>query len=277
VDHAVMNLDGKLALVTGAGSGIGRATATAFARAGAHLVVCDVDAARVRDVAAELGDRCVLARALDVGDREAMATLADEVHALQPALDVLVNNAGVAVGGGILDTPLESWDWLLRVNQMGVIHGCHFFAPAMAARRSGHIVNISSMFGYFAPPGVVAYVASKFSVLGMSLSMRSELAPHGVGVTAICPGMIATNIIHGSRMTPTMGGIRDKVAETFAKRGAPPAKVAAAIVDAVKKDRAVVPVAPEAWAMWGLMRAMPSVAVKLGTRMQGAWQSGKRI
>jgi NAD(P)-dependent dehydrogenase (short-subunit alcohol dehydrogenase family) len=134
VDHALMNLDGKLALVTGAGSGIGRATATAFARAGAHLVVCDVDAARVRDVAAELGDRCVLARALDVGDREAMAALADEVHALQPALDVLVNNAGVAVGGGILDTPLESWDWLLRVNQMGVIHGCHFFATFSASR-----------------------------------------------------------------------------------------------------------------------------------------------
>lgn len=272
-----MKLDGKLALVTGAGSGIGRATANALARAGAHLVVCDVDPARTRDVAAELGDRCVLARAVDVGDRAAMAALAEEVHTLQPALDVLVNNAGVAVGGGILDTPLESWDWLLRVNLMGVIHGCHFFTPAMAARKSGHVVNVSSMFGYFAPPGVVAYVASKFGVLGMSLSMRSELAPQGIGVTAVCPGMIATNIIHGSKMTPTMGGIRDKVAETFAKRGAPPAKVAAAIVDAIRRDKAVVPVAPEAWVTWGLMRAMPTVAVKLGSRLQGAWQNGKRM
>ena len=270
-----MNLEGKLALVTGAGSGIGRATAGALAAAGARLVVCDVDPARTDDVAAELGDRCVLARPVDVGDRAAMAAFADEVHAIQPALDVIVNNAGVAVGGGILDTPLESWDWLLRVNLMGVIHGCHFFVPPMAAQKRGHVVNVSSMFGYFAPPGVVAYAASKFGVLGMSLSMRSELAAHGVGVTAICPGMIATNIIHGSRLNPTLSSLRDKVADTFAKRGAPPTKVAAAIVSAIRRDRAVVPVAPEAWLTWGLMRAVPSVAVHLGGRLHDAWTNGR--
>jgi NAD(P)-dependent dehydrogenase (short-subunit alcohol dehydrogenase family) len=264
-----MKLDGKLALVTGAGSGIGRATATALAEAGAHLVVCDVDPDRTRDVAAELGDACVLARPVDVGDRGAMQAFADEVHRLQPALDVLVNNAGVGVGGGILDTPLESWDWLLRVNLMGVVHGCHFFAPAMAARGSGHIVNVSSIFGYFASPSVVAYVASKFAVLGMSMAMRGELAAHGVGVTAICPGLIATNIIHGSRMSETLDTVRGKVADTFAKRGAPPSKVAAAIVRAVRRDRAVVPVAPEAWLAWGLTRALPGVSARFGGRLEG--------
>jgi len=265
-----MKLDGKLALVTGAGSGIGRATTDALARAGARLIVCDVDPARTAEVAAELGDRCVLAKAVDVGDRAQMAAFADEVHGITPALDVLVNNAGVAVAGGILDTSLDQWDWLLRVNLMGVVHGCHFFAPKMVERGSGHIVNVSSIFGYFAPPSVVAYVASKFAVLGMSMSMRGELSPRGVGVTAICPGLIATNIIHGSQMSEKMNGMRDKVAGTFAKRGAPPSKVAAAIISAVRHDRAVVPVAAEAWLVWGLVRAAPSVAVRVGGRLHDA-------
>jgi NAD(P)-dependent dehydrogenase (short-subunit alcohol dehydrogenase family) len=274
---ATMDLAGKLVLVTGAGSGIGRATAVAAAARGARVVVCDVDPARTAAVADELGDRCALSRAVDVGDRAQMAALAADVHRIAPALDVLVNNAGVAVGGGILDTTLDDWDWLLRVNQLGVIHGCHYFVPAMAARRRGHVVNLSSMFGYFAPPGVVAYATSKFGVLGMSLSMRAELAPHGIGVSAICPGMIATNIVNGSRVASAMGGLRHKVAETFARRGAPPAKVAAAIVDAVRRNRAVVPVAPEAWLTWGMTRAAPALAVELGARIQAAWTSGKRM
>src|SRR5262249_25617561 len=104
-----MELDGKLALVTGAGSGIGRATANALAARGARLIVCDVDAARTQDVASELGARCVMSRAVDVGDRAAMIAFAEQVHEIG-TLDVLVNNAGVAVGGGILDTTLENWD-----------------------------------------------------------------------------------------------------------------------------------------------------------------------
>jgi NAD(P)-dependent dehydrogenase (short-subunit alcohol dehydrogenase family) len=270
-----MDLDGKLALVTGAGSGIGRATALALARRGARLVVCDVDAGRTAAVAAELGDRCVLSRPVDVGDRAAMAALAGDVHRLAPALDVLVNNAGVAVAGGVLDTSLDDWDWLLRVNLLGVIHGCHFFVPPMVARRTGQVVNLSSMFGYFAPPGVVAYVASKFGVLGMSMSMRAELAGHGVGVSAICPGMIATRIVEDSRGAPP-AGLRDKVAATFARRGAPPARVADAIVDAVRHNRAVVPVAPEAWVAWGIARLVPGLGVRLGGRLRDAW-AGKRM
>jgi NAD(P)-dependent dehydrogenase (short-subunit alcohol dehydrogenase family) len=269
-------MQGKLAVVTGAGSGIGRATALAFAKAGARVVVCDVDADRTADVAAELGDRCALSRAVDVGDRAAFTALAEAAHGIGH-VDVLVNNAGVAVGGGILDTSLADWDWLLRVNLMGVVHGCHLFAPKMAERGRGHIVNVSSMFGYFAPPGVVAYVASKFGVLGMSLSMRAELAPKGVGVSAICPGMIATNIIQGSRMYGQNATMREKVAATFARKGAPPSKVADAILEAVTKNRAVVPVAPEAWLAWGLTRLAPTIAPKLGARMQDAWASGKRV
>lgn len=269
IDRSAMNLDGKLVLVTGAGSGIGRATAAAFARKGARLVVCDVSAARLQEVADELGGQCAMSRVVDVGDRAAMTAFADEVHRLG-ALDVLVNNAGVAVGGGILDTPLDSWDWLLRVNLHGVIHGCHLFAPRMVERRSGHIVNLSSIFGYFAPPSVIAYVTSKFAVLGMSMSMRAELAPFGVGVTAMCPGLIKTNIVEGSRIAGSLSPARDKVAGIFARRGSPPERVADAILSAVEHNRAVVPVAPEAWAMWGLVRLAPSLGTRIGQRLQGA-------
>jgi len=270
-----MEIQGKLALVTGAGSGIGRATALAFAKQGARVIVTDIDAARVEEAKGELGSACLLAKRVDVADRAAMKAFADEVHALVPAVDVLVNNAGVAVGGGILDTTLENWDWLLGVNLMGVVHGCHFFVPKMVERRSGHVINVSSMFGDFAPPGVAAYVASKHAVLGLSMSMRAELAGSGIGVSAICPGMIATNIVKDSRLAAAQVGLRAKVVDTFSKRGAPPSKVADAIIQAVRKDRAVVPVAPEAWASWGIMRLAPTLAVRLGARIQNAWQSGK--
>ena len=141
-----MKLQDKLVVVTGAGSGIGRATAQAFAAEGARVAVCDVDQARLDTLAAELGARVVLARKVDVADRAQMAAFAGEVHAHDAAVDVVVNNAGVAVGASFLDTSLDDWDWLLGVNLRGVVHGCHFFAkPMVAAGRRGHVVNVSSL------------------------------------------------------------------------------------------------------------------------------------
>ena len=126
-------------------------------------------------LAAELGDRTLLVRKVDVSDRLAMRLFADEVHELAPAADVIVNNAGVAVGGTFLDTSLDDWDWLLGVNLRGVVHGCHFFIPKMVARGTGgHVVNISSILGIYPAPNVTAYVASKFAVRGLSLSLRAR-------------------------------------------------------------------------------------------------------
>jgi NAD(P)-dependent dehydrogenase (short-subunit alcohol dehydrogenase family) len=162
---------GKLGLVTGAASGIGRATAVALARAGADLVICDVNAAGLEETAGTIRGlgRQTLARTVDVARRDAMEAFAAEVHAAHPAVDILVNNAGVGLGGGLLDTTLEDWDWIVGINVMGVVHGCHFFVPPMVRRgRGGHVVNVSSGAAFAAPSSLVAYAATKFAVFGLS-------------------------------------------------------------------------------------------------------------
>nr|HEX4318625.1 SDR family NAD(P)-dependent oxidoreductase [Kofleriaceae bacterium] len=259
------NLAGKIVVVTGAGSGIGRATAHAFANLGARVALCDVDRARVDAMRGELGERAVVASVVDVADRAQMQRFADDIHGHCDAVDVVVNNAGVAVGGTFLDTSLDDWDWLLGINLRGVVHGCHMFVPKMVARgQGGHVVNISSVFGLYAPPGVSAYVASKFAVLGMSKSLRAELAPHRIGVTAICPGMIATQIVGDGRMYGDAGAGQQKMAKTFAKRGLPPERVAAAIVDSVRTNPDVRPVGRDSWALYALTRLAPTATAKIG-------------
>jgi NADP-dependent 3-hydroxy acid dehydrogenase YdfG len=259
----------KVVVVTGAGSGIGRATALGFAKAGARLAVCDVDQARLDSLATVLGDRALLVRKVDVSDRAQMAAFANAVHALVPAADVIVNNAGVGLGGSFLDTSLDDWDWLLGVNLRGVVHGCHFFIPKMVERGTGgHVVNVSSILGIYPAPGVTAYVASKFAVRGLSQSLRAELAPHKIGVTAICPGMIATSIIDDGRMNGDIGSRKTKVSSTFRERGAPPTKVAEAIFDAVRTNPAIRPVGADAWAIYALGRVAPRTLHRLAGTLQ---------
>ncbi len=264
------NLNDSTALVTGAGSGIGRAIALALAKAGARLVLCDVDEVGLASVEAELPrGRCLMAELVDVSDREAMQAFADQVHARVDALDVLVNNAGVGLAGGMLETSLDDWEWVLSVNLWGVIHGCHHFTPQMAERGRGHVVNISSMLGYFGQPGAIGYVTSKFAVLGLSESLRGELAERDVGVSTICPGIIRTNIIRDTRFSEAnRESQRDDIEEAYARRDYGPDKVAKAVLSAIRRNRAVVPVTPESWALYGLKRALPGVTEPVGRWLQ---------
>ena len=262
-----MKLVGKTVVVTGAGSGIGRATALAFARDGARIAACDVDQPRLDALAAELGERALVVRKVDVADRAQMSAFADAVHAAVPAADVVVNNAGVAVGATFLDTTLDDWDWLLGINLRGVVHGCHFFVRPMVERRTGHVINISSIFGIYPAPNVTAYVASKFAVLGFSQSLRTELAPHHIGVTAICPGMINTAIVADSRMAGALADRKSNVVETF-KKGTSPDRVAEVILDAVGTNPAVRTVGRDAWAIHQLTKLAPRAAQRLGNTLQ---------
>jgi NAD(P)-dependent dehydrogenase (short-subunit alcohol dehydrogenase family) len=245
----------KLALVTGAGSGIGRATALALAGAGARVVAVDVDEARVAEIERKLGDRCLLARRVDVSKKEEVRALAEQVHAASGALDLLINNAGVGHSGGVLNSKLEDWEWVLGANLWGVVHGCHFFVPAMVERGvGGHVVNVASTFGLVAAAGVAPYCTTKFAVLGLTESLRAELAPHRIGVSAICPGVIDTDIIARGRFTDEAK--RARALRAF-RRGHAPELVAGAILRAIRRNLAVVPVGSEAWLAWLGKRLSP--------------------
>ena len=271
------NLEGRSALVTGAGSGIGKETALLLARRGAQLFLCDVNEqglAETEGAARKLG-REVVARRVDVSKREEMRAFAEAVHGRVEAVDLLVNNAGVGIGGGFLDTSLEDWDWIVGINLMGVVHGCHFFVPPMVKRgRGGHVVNLSSAAGYLATAALAAYCTTKFGVLGLSEALREELRPHGIGVTAICPGIVNTNI---TRTSPLRGAAdtpetRERMVQMYQRRNYGPERVAMNLLRAVQRNRAVAPITPEAWGMYVLKRLSPSltswVSRRLGQRLE---------
>jgi len=267
-----MSFAGRTALVTGAASGIGRETALAFARAGANLVVCDLNGPGVEQTAADaraLG-RSALARTVDVSRRDAMEAFAAEVQKEVGAVDVLMNNAGVGLGARFLETTLEDWEWIVSINLWGVIYGCHFFVPPMVARgKGGHVVNVSSVAGFLASDPLSAYSTTKFGVFGLSEALRSELRPHGIGVTTVCPGIINTPItssspLRGPEATPAA---RAYMIETYRRRNYPPERVAENILRAVQRDRAVAPISPEAWIMYALKRLSPGLVAWVDRRM----------
>jgi len=260
----VRDLGGRTALVTGAASGIGRATALECARRGADVVICDVDDTGLDAVEEEIRSlgREVLARRVDVGSREQVGALAEEVHSRVEAVDLLVNNAGVGLGALFLDTSLEDWEWIARINLFGVVHGCHFFVPAMVKRGTGgHVVNVASAVAYAPLPAQSAYAATKFAVLGLSESLGAELAAHGIGVTAVCPGFIDTAIVETARLKGKVATSenRRRTLAFYRRRGYTPERVAGNILKAVGRKRAVAPISAESWLMYYGMRLVPGL------------------
>lgn len=250
-------------LVTGAGSGIGRATALAFAAEGAHVLATDISeqtVAETQSLIEAAGGRCDTYVA-DVGDEVSMQQLADTVHQKHGSLDVLVNNAGIGAAGRFLDTTISTWDRVHRINVKGVMIGCRVFLPEMIKRgQGGHVVNLASMAAYFAAPDMPIYNASKYAVLGFSESLRSDMKDHGIGVSAICPGVVYTNIVQTSTIEGRAAAWQDKAVEFYRKRNYLPDGVAKAILKAVRRNVAVMPVTPEAWLMYYLKRFLPGLA-----------------
>ncbi|MCX4959489.1 SDR family oxidoreductase [Streptomyces virginiae] len=250
---------GQLVLVTGAASGIGRATAFAFAEAGARVVAVDRDAegaARTADMSRLVGAAEAWAECVDVSDEQAMEKLAAKVAAEYGIVDVLVNNAGIGLSGSFLDTTAEDWKKVLDVNLWGVIHGCRIFGKQMAERgQGGHIVNTASAAAYLPSRTLPAYSTSKAAVLMLSECLRAELASKSIGVSAICPGIVNTNITTTSRFAGVDEAEekrrQERSSRLYGLRNFPPEKVADAILRAVVRNEAVVPVTPESkGALW---------------------------
>lgn len=256
---------GQLVLVTGAAGGIGRATAFAFAEAGAQVVAVDRDAdgaARTAELARLIGAPAAWAETVDVSDEQAMEKLAEKVAAEYGIVDVLVNNAGIGLSGSFLETTAEDWRHVLDVNLWGVIHGCRLFGKQMAERgQGGHIVNTASAAAYQPSRALPAYSTSKAAVLMLSECLRAEFAEKSIGVSAVCPGIVNTNITATTHFAGTDAAqeqrLRKRTSKLYGVRNYPPEKVAEAILRAVVRNQAVVPVTPESHAARFLSRLSP--------------------
>jgi len=259
--------DGKVAVVTGAGSGIGRALAIELGRSGAKLAISDVDT----DGLAATEERLIAIGApvkvdgLDVTEREAFYEYADAVIRHYGTVNQVYNNAGIAFRGDILATQFKDLERVMDVDYWGVVNGTKVFLPHLIASGDGHIVNISSVFGLLAVPGQAAYNAAKFAVRGFTEALRQEMivADHPVKVTCVHPGGIRTAIARNA--TVAEGLDKDKLANTFDKRLAStsPQKAARVILDGVRKNRARVLVGNDAVALDILARATGSAYQRL--------------
>ncbi|WP_227012825.1 MULTISPECIES: SDR family oxidoreductase [unclassified Pseudonocardia] len=271
-DRAV-RWDGGLAVVTGAGSGIGRATALAFAARGSRVVVADLSADGAAETVAQVeraGGRAV-AHTVDVADDTAVAELAGRVAAEHGVPDVVVNNAGIAVAGPFAETTLAEWQRIVDVNLWGVVHCCrHFGALLTEHGEGGHIVNTASAAAFLPSRALPAYATTKAAVLMLSECLRAELADAGVGVTALCPGFVDTPITAHTRFAGTgddeQDARRHAAGAAYARRGYTPERVARRLVRAVEGDLPLAPVTAEAHAGLlasrlapGLLRAVARV------------------
>jgi short-subunit dehydrogenase len=242
----------KVVVITGAAHGLGEATARAFAARGARLALCDIDGEGLQRVKGELEALGVevLTRIVDVTQPQQFQEFSARVYKEFGQVDVLVNNAGVVLAGRMEDMTLEDWKWIVDINIWGVVHGTHFFYPRMARRGSGHIVNIASAAGLIPLTLLSAYSGTKSAVVSMTRVWRAEGALHGVGFTAVCPGVMNTNIANSVRIrTGTefkkISPPGEKVNRLLASKRYDPANVAEAVVRAVEKNKSVVPVGIE--------------------------------
>jgi NAD(P)-dependent dehydrogenase (short-subunit alcohol dehydrogenase family) len=228
------NFNGKVVVITGAASGIGRAVARAFSKEGARLHLVDIDADGVKSLAKELN---AAAHVVDCSKARAVEALAGEVFAAEGRVDVLCNNAGVVCGGPVEEIPLSDWRWAIDVNLWGVIHGVRAFVPRMLEQGSdGHIVNTASMAGLVPFPFVAPYVASKSAVAGLSEALDCELAPRGIRVSALCPGAVKTNVMRAGRLK-LPGTWTERIIGLVESRGATPQQAAKDVLAAVRKQR----------------------------------------
>jgi NAD(P)-dependent dehydrogenase (short-subunit alcohol dehydrogenase family)/pimeloyl-ACP methyl ester carboxylesterase len=267
VQSGPRDVQGKLALVTGAGAGIGRATAVELARQGADtVVVVDRDLAAAQETVAAVRDAGAGAAAYqaDVSDEAAINALAAQVNNDHGVVDILVNNAGIGMAGRFLETTPANWDNILGVNLRGVLNGSRAFASQMVARgQGGTIINVSSAAAFLPSKSMIAYGTTKAAVLAFSESLRADLADDGITVTAVCPGFVNTNIakntVYAGMTSDQQDTARHKADAAYRRRNYTPEATARAIVKAVRSGPPVLPIAAESRVGYAMRRISPSL------------------
>lgn len=259
-------LKGRVAVVTGAASGIGRATAVLLGQRGCRLAISDIDAAglvETQKLVEATGVKCTT-HIVDVSKREQMASFVGEVQQAHGGVNILVNNAGVSVSSTFEEHSIEDFEWLMGINFWGVIYGCKLFMPLLMAADDAHIVNISSVFGLVGVPRQSSYCASKFAVRGFSESLRAELGHTHVSVTSVHPGGVATNIAAKTRVVGDAleQARHEKIIRRFRKM-LPPEKAAEAVVRGIERDRPRVLITRETYVLDFAKRAFPNSASAL--------------
>jgi NAD(P)-dependent dehydrogenase (short-subunit alcohol dehydrogenase family) len=259
------NMRGRVAIVTGGGSGIGAALVRAMAGRGATIVIADIDEAAGKSVAAELDQ--VTAVTLDVRDAAAVADLVAQTKAEHGQIDYMFNNAGIAVGGLVEEFTLDHWDRVIDINLRGVIHGVHAVYPVMLAQGNGHIVNTASLAGLIPGPGLAPYDATKHAVVGLSLSLRAEAGGRGVKVSAICPGFVDTPLL--GRVNPDLpktsagngGNISDIVGPLYQAD-----LLAEDVMRGLAKNQPLIVAPRSARVLWRMTRYAPNFALNTITK-----------
>ena len=261
----IRDLKGKVAVVTGASSGIGRALALGLWAKGCHLALVDLDEDGLTSLSTTLigsgRQQVATTHVVNVGDKRRMQKLAAEVAAAHGAVHVLINNAGIGHEAAFPQTSLDDWERIVDVNLWGVIYGCHFFMPHLAKVDRGHIVNLSSLFGIVAMPGQSAYCASKFAVRGLSESLGEELRATSVGLTVVHPGAVATGIMKRARGDDPE--LLQRVSRWYEGHAIPPERAAAPIIRAIEKGTPRLLITREASFADVLKRLMPVTGNRL--------------
>lgn len=252
------------AVVTGAGSGIGRSFALELARRGGSVVCADINLKAAEETVALIRDQtgqAAYALQCDVGDKDAVKAMADQAEQLlKHPVSLVINNAGVGLGGKFEEVTLEDWQWCMHVNLWGVIHGCHYFVPKFKKQGFGAIINVASAAGYTAAPEMTAYNVTKSSVLALSETLSAELRQDNIAVNVLCPTLVPTNIMKNGRLPSNYSGLADDLLQNHAFVTSD--QVAAKTLNNLDAGRLYTIPQPDAKLFWLLKRASPVMYTK---------------
>jgi len=268
------HFQGKVAVVTGAASGIGKALSSALARRGATVILTDIDEAGARRAGEGLASAApgrVSAAALDVSDADAVAALVAHTAQEHGHLDLMFNNAGVGIVGEVRELTLAHWNRAIDVNLRGVVHGVVAAYPVMIRQGHGHIVNTASLAGLLPSPLLTPYAMTKHGVVGLSTSLRMEAVAHGVRVSVVCPGVIETPLLDKSNPPdlPPVAGVPDgrRLLTTMIGGAYPAASLAEDVLDGVARNRPFIVTPRHARIPWRLYRISPRLLIEAGPRL----------